>query len=135
MRVVVDTNILISFFRPNPVNKIISNARDFNLQLFVPEFAFDELKKNKQDVLKYSGFNEKQFNEKLNELINLIKIIPKRHFEVYKSEAKKLIHEKDTPFFALAIKLNGSIWSNEPGFKKQSTIKIFSTRDMIELLL
>ncbi len=135
MRIVVDTNILVSFFRSNPVSEIVSNVRDFNLQLFAPELAFDELKKNKQDILKYSGLNEKQFNEKLTKLAKFIRIIPKKQLNIHNSETKKLIHEKDAPFFALALKLNCPIWSNEPAFKKQSVVKIFSTRDMLELLL
>ncbi|GAI52063.1 unnamed protein product, partial [marine sediment metagenome] len=34
-----------------------SKSKSLNLQLLSPEYAIDELKKNKQDVLKYSGFN------------------------------------------------------------------------------
>ena len=133
MRLVVDTNILVSFFRPNPVNEIISKSKSFNLQLLSPEYAIDELKKNKQDVLKYSGLNPKQFDSKLSELLTFITIIPKDSFKEFESQAKQLIHDKDVPFFALALKLNCPIWSNEPAFKEQSKVDILSNKDMIEL--
>lgn len=134
MRLVVDTNILVSFFRPNPVNEIISKSEYFNLDLFSPEYAIKELINNKKEILKYSGLNSKQFENKLSELTSFIRIAPKKLFNKYLKEAKKLIHDKDIPIFALALNLECPIWSNEPGFKKQSQVIIFSTRDMIEIL-
>ena len=135
MRLVVDTNILVSFFRPNPVNEVLSRSESLNLQLFSPEYALEELKKNKQDVLKYSKLNSKQFNERLAELLTFIKTISKGSFEEFEQEAKQLSpHDKDIPIFALALKLNCAIWSNEPAFKEQSKIDVLSNRDMIELV-
>ena len=133
MGLVVDTNILVSFFRPNPVNEIISKSKFLNLQLFSPKYAIDELRNNKSDILKYSGLNSKQFNSKLSELSTFINLIPKDSFKKFRSKAKQLIHDKDVPFFALALKLNCPIWSNEPAFKEQSKINVFSTREIIEL--
>lgn len=135
MRLVVDTNILVSFFRPNPVNEIISLSKSFNLTLFSPAYAIDELKNPgiKQAVLKYSGLNAEQFNEQLSKLLALIEIVPDESFKEFESKAKQLIHDKDVPIFALALKLNCPIWSNEPRFKQQSQVVIFSNRDMIEL--
>ncbi len=133
MLLVVDTNILVSFFRPNPVSEIISKSKSLNLQLLSPEYAIDELKKNKQDILKYSKINLEQFDSKLAELLKFINAIPKDSFKEFESPAKTLIHEKDVPFFALALKLNCPIWSNEPSFKEQSKVEILSNKDMIEL--
>ena len=65
--------------------------------------------------------------------MSLIEIIPDESFKEFESKAKQLIHEKDVPIFALALKLNCPIWSNEPRFKQQSEVVIFSNRDMIEL--
>jgi len=134
MQLVVDTNILVSFFRENPVRFIIVNSDIFGLTLFTPEYAINELKKNKFDVLKYSKLNSKQFNKALSELSNFVKVIPKESFKQFKSKAKQLIHNKDVPIFALALKLNCVIWSNEPGFKNQSFVKIFNTEDLRKLL-
>jgi len=135
MKLVVDTNILVSFFRPSPVNEIISLSKSFNLCLFSPAYAIEELKKQgiKQAVLKYSGLNSGQFNEQLSKLLELIETIPDESFKEFESKAMQLIHDKDVPIFALALKLNCPIWSNEPRFKRQSVVVIFSNRDMIEL--
>jgi len=133
MRLVVDTNILVSFFRHNPVNEIISDSKSLKLQLFTPIYAIEELKNNKSDVLKYADISSKEFKEKFSELLTFINIIPGDSFKEFESEAKQLIHDKDVPIFALALKLNCPIWSNEPGFRKQSKVDVFTNRDMIEL--
>ncbi len=134
MQLVIDTNILVSFFRPNPVQLIITNSASFGIKLFAPEYAIDELKKNQSDILKYAKINSNQFEEKLSELSHFINIVSGDSFSKFKEEAKQLVHEKDLPIFALALKLNCAIWSNEPSFKKQDKIPVFSTREMIELL-
>jgi len=130
MQLVIDTNILISFFKDNPVRLIIINSDFLGLKLFSLEYVIDELKKNESDVSKYSKINSMQFNEILSELVKLIKIIPKESFNQFESQAKQLIHSKDIPIFALALKLGCVIWSNEPGFKCQSKIEIFNTDDL-----
>jgi predicted nucleic acid-binding protein len=55
MRLVVDTNILFSFFRENPVRFIIANSNSFGLELFSPEYGIEELTENKSELMKYSG--------------------------------------------------------------------------------
>ena len=134
MKIVVDTNILVSFFRKNPVNELISKYKIFNISLYSSEYNIWELKKNRQDVFKYANFNSKQFEIELSHLITFIKLIPEYECKNFEPEAKKISpHDKDIPVFALALKLECPIWSNEPGFKEQSRVKVFSTRDMIEL--
>ncbi|MBS3076926.1 hypothetical protein J4233_01505 [Candidatus Pacearchaeota archaeon] len=135
MKLVVDANILVSFFRQNPVKDLFKNAKSLNISLFVSEYTIKELKKNKSDILKYSGLNAVQFEKAISELVSLLKLLPDSSYKEFESEAKKLSpHDKDIPVFALALKLNCGIWSNELAFKKQSQIKVFSTRDMIELI-
>ncbi|MBU2104739.1 MAG: PIN domain-containing protein [Nanoarchaeota archaeon] len=130
---VVDTNILVSFFRENPVKSILSNSKSLNLQLFTSTYVIQELEKNKSDILKYSKLNSEQFNLKLSELLTFIEIVSESSCKGFKSHAEKLIHGKDIPVFALALKLNCPIWSNEPAFKEQSKVEILSNKDMIEL--
>ncbi len=134
MKLVVDTNILISFFRDNPVKSIMSSSQKLNLELYSPEHCWKELLKIKSSISKYSKFSLEQVKSAFERLKNILKIIPDEYSKEFKKEAEQLIHDKDIPIFALALKLNCPIWSNEPAFKQQSKIEILSTRDMIELL-
>lgn len=134
MKLAVDTNILVSFFRQNPVRDFFINSNSLNLSLFTSEYTIEELKKNKQGILRYSELNSEGFNKRLSELLSLIRLIPDNDCKNFESEAKQLApHDKDIHVFALALKLNGAIWSNELAFKQQSKVKVLSTRDMIEL--
>ena len=134
MQLVVDTNIIISFFRENPVRFIIINSDLINLSLFTPEYTIEELNKNKSDILKYGKINSAQFEEVLSHLSKFIKIILKESSKKFESQAKQLIHGKDIPIFALALKLNCPIWSNEPGFKEQSKVEIITTEELRKFL-
>ena len=134
MQLVVDTNILISFFRENPVRFIILNSGLIDLKLLIPDRVIEELIKNKPDILKYSKLNSSQFDEALSNLTTFIEVVPNNLFKQYGPMAKKLIHEKDIPMFALALKLNCPIWSNEPAFKEQFSVKIFNTSELRKFL-
>lgn len=137
MKLVVDANILFSFFRDNPVRFIIINASLIKLQLFSPAHALEELNKNIQDLIKYTKLSSSEIKSIIEELKAFISVIYSQEYKEFESEAKKLsphTSDKDTPYFALALKLNCAIWSNEPAFKKQSRVKTFNTKELREHL-
>jgi len=109
MQLVVDTNILLSFFRDNPVRFIIVNSDLIGLRLSSPQYSIDELKKNKLDVLKYSKLNSEQFNKVLSELPEFIEIISNELFRQFEAKAKQLTHDKDIPVFAFCVILENRI--------------------------
>ena len=56
-------------------------------------------------------------------------------FEEFKAESEQISpHAKDAPFFALALKLDSDIWSNEPRLKRQSRVKVYNTGELRKLL-
>ena len=118
MKLVVDTNILVSFFRDCPVRFIIINPFLFDLRLYVPEYSFKELSAIKPIISKYSKLSKNQIDISFKKLSKYIEIIPSEAFKSFKENALKLApHEKDVSFFALAMKLNCAVWSNELAFK------------------
>ena len=136
MKVVVDTNILFSFFRENPVRSLIVNAKDFGLQLFTPAYAFGELRNNKKYLMKYAKLKtDEEIEFILKSLLLFIETKPMQSFEECKERAKIICpDQKDTPFFALALKLKANIWSNEPLLKRQSQIKVVTTAELRRLV-
>lgn len=136
MKLVVDTNILFSFFRENPVRKIIIESPIFNLDLFVPEYAFSELGEIRKDVIKYACISDNEFIFLFGLLRGLVKTRSIVDFDDCMDEAEKISPDlKDAPFFALALKLGEGIWSNEIGLKNQNKVKIFSTKELREFLI
>ena len=137
MELVADANSLFSFFRENPVRFIILNSKSLNLQLFSPAHVLDELNNNIPDLVKYTKLSPKEVSSIIEELKELISVIPSSEYKEFKSRAKQLSphkSDKDMPYFALALKLNCPIWSNEPAFKEQSSVKIFNTEELRKFL-
>jgi len=137
MNVVVDASILFSFFRDNPVRFIIINSKLLKMELFSPKYSLKELKRNIPDLVKYTKSNKEKVESIMEELNKLIKTIKSEEYKEFKSKASKISphkSDKDTPYFALALKLNCAIWSNEPKFKDQSSVKVFNTKELVEHL-
>lgn len=136
MKVVVDTNILFSFFRENPVRSMIINAQFYSLRLFTPDYALQELEANKKDLMKYTKLKDDGDIEIIFQAIKeYIETKPSTFFQECKDEAKALSpDQKDAPFFALALKLKADIWSNEPRLKRQEKVKVLNTQDIRKIL-
>ena len=136
MKLVVNTNILFSFFRENPVRELIIDSKSFGLELYTPKYAFSELRDNKSGISKYSGIKtDGELEFALSALKFFIKVPPVSFFEDMKDESRKISPDpKDAPFFALALKLDCAIWSNEPRLKRQSMVNVFNTRELMKFL-
>ena len=140
MKLVVDTNILFSFFKKESFTRKL--IIDSSLELISPELALKELQKY-SEVLSIKSKIEK---DDLDSIFSLLKehveFIP---LQSYKDEFKTSlkIAEKfsqkdveefldDLDFFALASKERCSIWSKDVLFKRQSVIKVFNTTELVK---
>jgi len=135
IKLVVDANILFSFFRPDSERKhLVEGLLISDCELVSPEFVIEELLSDKEKIKKFSGLNESEFSELFLILEDEIRVVPKSEYDKFLSDAIKLSpHIKDAPYFALALSLNSPIWSDEKAFKKQSKVKIFSTSALSKL--
>jgi len=135
MRLVVDTNILFSFFKKDSlIRELLTSFEIF--ELYTPSLGIKELLKNREEICRKSKISESEFKEAMEDMELFVGTVPDENFKDFGSEAKKILgeHIKDISYFALALSLNCGIWSNEKRFKKQSKVKIFSTEDLLEIL-
>ncbi|MDP4039848.1 MAG: PIN domain-containing protein [Candidatus Pacearchaeota archaeon] len=134
MKLVVDTNVLFSYF--NKKSKTIELLTNQNMQLFSPKYTIKELKKYKEDIKKKFSISEKSFKEILRDLNNVINFIDE---EDYRKETSKIneitIDEKDKDFLALSIKLDCPLWSNDKLLKLQEKSTVLNTFEVAELIL
>jgi predicted nucleic acid-binding protein len=131
MKLIVDTNILFTFFWDNSLAKKL--LMKINLELFSPEFALEEINKYKEDILEKTGISEKQFKQHRRDIAIAVEFIPLEEYKAFLKQAIKISPDQnDIDFFALALKLKLPIWSNDSLLKKQNKIKIFSTKDLLE---
>lgn len=134
MRFVVDTNVLFSFFRKgSETRKLVLNFEI--LELFTPSFCMDELRKHKELVCKKSMLSDEEFEEVLDDLLIFVKVSPHSEYKEFFRAAKNVSPDRDDiDLFALALKLNCPLWSNDRKLKRQTRVKVLSTKELIELL-
>ena len=132
MNLIVDSNIIFTFFWKSGLARELF----YKFNIFSPEFALIELKKYEKEIIEKSSISKEEFTYLKNELCNLITFVPLEEYSSFLQKAKDICSDfKDIDFFALALKLNYPIWSNDVVFKKQNNILIFNSKEIIELLL
>ena len=133
MNFVVDANIIFSILiKEGKSAEILAN---FSYDFFAPEFLFDEIRNHKDEILIKTYRTEKELNDILNQIKEVLTIYSKKEFEDYLNEAEKISpDEKDIEYFALALKLSCAIWSNDKLLKNQNRIKVYSTNELLKLV-
>ncbi len=134
MKLIIDTNILISAIIKNSVTRKILLSPYF--EFCVPEFTFIELDRHFELLKNKTGLSETNLKSVIKIITENIDVIPKSKFQTHTSIAfdeMKNIDEFDTPFLALALSFNNDgIWSDDKHFKKQKLVQVWTTRDMLD---
>jgi len=133
MKIVIDTNILISAIIKNGFirNFVIRSGLEF----ISPAYTLSEIEKYKEKICKKANMNTDQLVIILQYLINYIKIINPLVYKEYLEESKEIMKSidiKDAPFLACAMAFDAYIWSDDEHFKKQSRIKVLTTKEIVE---
>jgi len=105
------------------------------VKLYAPSKLFEEVEKEKNAIklMKLSGFSESEFNLFVELLKLRIHLVQTNEFSEKLAQAKSLSpHDKDLPYFALALKMECPIWSGEKKFTNQQEIKVYNTKDLID---
>ena len=132
MDLVVDANILFSALIKGSFTYSLLFSGKFHL--FTPEYIFTELEKHKEEILEKTGRTSEEFFRLLDILKRRISIIPLEELIEYVEEAEKITPDPDDmAYFALALKLNCAIWSNDKKLKEQDKIRIYHTHELTEI--
>lgn len=134
MRLVADTNVLFSFFRKGSETRKLTLNFEI-LELLTPSFCMDELRKHKKLICQKSALSDGEFEEVLDDLLIFVKVSPPSEYKEFLRDAKDVSPDPDdVDLFALALKLNCSIWSGDKELKRQTRVKVLSTKELIELI-
>ena len=131
MRLVVDTNILFSFFNKNSFTRRLLENPNFNL--ISPEYSLEEIKKYSNLITSKTKISEKRFKESLRELKKIVKFIPQKRYLKFLRIAGEIspdFYDKD--FLALCLKENSVLWSNDKILKNQNKVKVLSTEEILK---
>ncbi len=139
MKIVLDSNILFA--------ALISGKEIYidilkSLDVYVPDFIFDELSKYQERIIKKTKLKD-EFLIFIRELFSEITVIPKLAVSRQSHEnALTLCNDvdsKDTAFLALSIELNIPLWTNDKkliqGLTAKGYKKIITTEEIFELTI
>ena len=133
MRLIIDNNILFSLMKPDSTNSHLFSI--MNVEFLSPEFINNEFKKYEDECLLKSKLSKLDFIKRKKEILDKIKFIKFSEYEKFIKNAELYTKDiDDSPYIALALKLNYPIWSNDKRLKEQNKVKVFSTEDIIEIL-
>ena len=134
-----DASTLFSFFKIDSTRRhIFRELLKQDCKFFSPKYVFEELLSDKDKIKKFSAIDELEFLYLFRLLDKQIKQFPESEYKDFLQEAAKISphgkENKDDPYFALALSLNIPIWSDEKAFKEQSKVKVFSTKELLDML-
>jgi predicted nucleic acid-binding protein len=101
------------------------------------ELSKIEIEKHKEELLLKSKLDEKSFDYLRDFIFRKIDFATVDDITPFKDKAIEIMREidvDDSLFLALAMSLNCPIWSNDEHFKRQSSVKAFTTRELISSL-
>lgn len=132
MKFVVDANIAFSLLKKGSFTRRL--AFKHRLELFSHPFLINELEKHSEALCSKLNVSVEKF-DKLKLILPKLVNLKEKPSPQQLNRAMSLISDpKDTPYLALAIKLNADIWSNDPHFKEQSVVKVFRTEELNDFL-
>ena len=134
MELVIDATVVFTGIIGKGVTKeiIFSGVID----LYTPEYLFEEIEEHKSRLSQLSKLSSEELDNLLERLKSWIKSVSRLKFEQSLKESNLLISDKDdTEYLALALSFDKMpIWSNDPHFKEQSVVEVFTTKELVDHL-
>lgn len=120
--IIIDTNVLFSALVGQNSRLRETLLAEAGLRFFSPRFVFVELFKHKERIITATQLPEDDLLDALNALLTRIHFIDEFTIPLgVWLEARRLCletDEKDTPFVALTIHLNGTLWTEDEVLKQ-----------------
>ncbi len=134
MKLVLDSNIIFSALIKKSTTRDIILSDIFDL--YAPEYIFSEITKHKELLLRKSKLDEGGLDSLLLLLQKHIHLSSKEIYDRKMALAEDILKDidiTDSPFLALALSLDCSIWSNDGHFRLQGKVEVYTTKDLTNL--
>ena len=131
MKLIIDANEIFSILiTKGACTKLFFNKE---LELYSPEYLIIELEKHKKEILSKTKRTQEEFCQLLDLIMRRVKIVNECYYLSFIEEAKNISPDPfDVPYFALALKLECFIWSEDKKLKEQTIIRVLSTKDLFK---
>ena len=135
MLLVVDANSVFSALirRGKPFEVFEANKMFKTFEFVAPEFLFFEIGKKMDKILLHTSLSNEELSEVFSFIKGEINLVSFSEFSDMIPEAIAL-NFKDSPYLALALKLNCPILSGDKGLKEQARVKVLSPSEALVML-
>jgi len=129
MKLIVDANIIISsLIKDSKTAELIINPL---FELYSPKYLIEEIIKYGEEIAIKTKRDIKSLKEIFDAIASLINLIEFSNYELFVYDAEKISPDKkDVDYFALALKFNCAIWTNDKKLKEQNRVDIYSTEEV-----
>ncbi|MDY6864478.1 MAG: PIN domain-containing protein [Halobacteriota archaeon] len=135
MEIVADTNVIISALLRDGLTRKLLLLAPFDF--YTVAYSKIEIETHRNELLNRSKLDEEAFQYLIDLIFSKICVVESNVIEAYRKKAIDVmrgIDISDSPFIALAMHLNCSIWSNDKHFKEQNVVKAYTTKEIMALL-
>lgn len=130
MKIVVDSNILFTFFWKRSVAKELFSNSDAGW--YSPDFAISEIKKYSREIIQKTGISASEFEALLSDLAGIVQFVPLSSYSSFLKKAAAITpDEDDVDFVALALYLECPVWSNDKQLLEIKEVKVLSTEHIL----
>jgi len=135
LKLVLDTNVLLkALIKDSVVRGIVVGPKH---EFLIPEYAIEETRKHVRLIEKKSGLSALQIDSVLETLLTNVRTVPARDILSTWKEAEEImapIDRNDTAFLAAAMSVPcDGIWSDDRHLKRQKKVKVWGTKEVLEL--
>lgn len=133
MDLVVDANVLFSAAITDGATAALL-LRD-ELSLFAPAYLFEEFESYRETLLERTHREPSAFVRYVTVLRRHIAIVPRERFAAFEPAAAVACPDRaDVPYFALALAIDADLWSDDAALRRQATVNVVTTNDLLEQL-
>ncbi|MBI5391825.1 putative toxin-antitoxin system toxin component, PIN family [Candidatus Woesearchaeota archaeon] len=133
LSLVIDANILFAALIKESVTAEIIFSSSVNL--FAPEFLFEEFERHRGEILKKTKRKGEQFEEIVKALKEVVTTVSAQECEEKLPKAREISPDPDDALYlALALKKQCFLWSNDEALKDQVEVKVLSTKEIIKII-
>jgi predicted nucleic acid-binding protein len=135
LRLVIDANIIFAaLVRNSSTRKLIIDAPVY---YYSPAMIAEEIRDKIAIISRKNSLTRKQNMDAFNRLLTHITLMKQETYLQMLPKAVEImeyIDVNDSPYLALAMSFkNDGIWTEDTDFEKQTTIKVWKTKDLLTL--
>ena len=102
------------------------------IKLYSPEYALEEIKDHKKNIIEKTRITESEFTRLRQDLAIAVQFISTDDYKEFLPKALQFCPDpNDIDFLALSLKLKHPLWSNDSRLKHQNAVLILSTKELI----